>query len=467
MKKTLFVFAFLIFMHTIAPFGGLGAFAQLSTPPPSPDAEWKQRLGFAYVSVAYERPLLRGREAFGKLVPWGEVWRTGAGDCTNIKFSEDMEFGGQKVKKGKYSLFTIPTPLEWTIILNADTAQHGAFNYDAQKDILRIKAKPEAMANAQESFTIELTDIKQDYTGNLALSWDKTTVKIPLKSYADERIMADIQDKIFTKKTENANLFYNASMYYMNTNRDLKQALAWSQKAEGMDKENFYYVNQSTKILEKLSDYPAAIESAKRAVELGNKKGMKTTAANWQKKIDTWQQQTGTTTATPPAANAHGGHDQMKPFAKQTESKSSGDEVKVSVGLVLKNYYNLKNALIADDAKTANEQASELVKNMAAVPMNKMTAEQNTLFMSLSGKIKTDAQQIANAKDVKQQRERFNDLSNNIFALVKGLKANESAVYQQYCPMKKAYWLSDNAAIKNPYYGKMMLTCGKVTETLN
>jgi hypothetical protein len=292
MKKP-FISALLIIhfiLYIIASFGGLGAaFAQLSTPPPSPDAEWKQRLGFTYVSVVYERPIMRGREIFGKLVPWGEVWRTGAGDCSTIKFSEDVEFGGQRVKQGKYALFTIPTPTEWTIILNADTAQHGAFNYDAKKDILRIKIKPEAIGQSQESFTIELTDIKQDYTGNLALTWDKTTVKIPLKSYADERIMADIQEKIFVKKTENANLFYNASIYYMNTNRDLKQALAWSQKAEAMDKENFYYVNQSTKILEKLKDYPAAFESAKRAVELGNKKGMKNTAAAWQKKAEEWE----------------------------------------------------------------------------------------------------------------------------------------------------------------------------------
>lgn len=151
----------------------------------------------------------------------------------------------------------------------------------------------------------------------------------------------------------------------------------------------------------------------------------------------------------------------------ETSTKSSLDsEVQTGVNKLLVNYYAVKNALIADDGKTANAQAGELVKTLANVPMKKMNEDQHNVFMSLSDKIKTDAEQISKNTDVKKQRDYFNDLSNNVFALVKGLKANENPVYQQYCPMKKAYWLSDNAAVKNPYYGKVMLTCGKVTETL-
>lgn len=141
-------------------------------------------------------------------------------------------------------------------------------------------------------------------------------------------------------------------------------------------------------------------------------------------------------------------------------------EVKASITKSLKSYYALKNALTADDGKTANVQAGELVKTFSALPMAKLSSQQHTFFMGLSEKIKSDAQYINETKDIKKQRAHFNDLSNNIFALIKGLNANESPVYQQYCPMAKAYWLSDNAAVKNPYYGKSMLTCGKVSETL-
>jgi hypothetical protein len=161
--------------------------------------------------------------------------------------------------------------------------------------------------------------------------------------------------------------------------------------------------------------------------------------------------------------DAHAGHD-MK---TETSAKSSLDsEFQMSVNKMLVSYYAVKNALIADDGKTANAQAGELVKTLAAVPMKKMTEEQHKVFMGLSDKIKVDAEHINETQDVKHQRDHFNDLSNNLFTLVKGLKVNASPVYQQYCPMKKAYWLSDNASVKNPYYGKAMLTCGKVTETL-
>lgn len=157
---------------------------------------------------------------------------------------------------------------------------------------------------------------------------------------------------------------------------------------------------------------------------------------------------------------------QTDPHAAHEIKADTKNEVSASVTKILSNYYGIKNALIADDGNTASLQASELLKMLAAVPMAQMTTEQHTLFMSLVEKIKSDTQHIADTKEVKHQRDHFNDLSNNIFALVKGLKANQSPVYQQYCPMKQAYWLSDNSAIKNPYYGKMMLTCGKVTETL-
>jgi hypothetical protein len=161
--------------------------------------------------------------------------------------------------------------------------------------------------------------------------------------------------------------------------------------------------------------------------------------------------------------DAHAGHD-MK---METSSKSSLDsEVQTSLNKMLVNYYAVKNALITDDGKTANAQAGELVKTLASVPMKKMTEEQHKVFMDLSDKIKTGAEQISKNMEVKKQRSYFNDLSNNVFALVKGLKANANPVYQQYCPMAKGYWLSDNSAVKNPYYGKSMLTCGKVTETL-
>lgn len=452
MKK----FFFLGFLMSLS----LGVFAQLNIPEPSPSASFSQTLGFTKIKVEYARPGAKGREVFGKLIPYGEIWRTGASDCSTISFNDEVTIGGKKIAKGKYSLFSIPNVEQWTIIINTDTTLHGASGYDEKKDVHRFTVKPEKSARFYETFTIELSDIVKD-NGMLYLIWENTIAKFEIQSSAKERILADIDNKINKLKTDNSKLYYQAAEYYYNQRMELDQANNWIAKAVKMEPENFYYPNLQAKILENQGKFAEAIPVAQKAVILAKKDNMTQTATNWEKKIAVWQQATG---VKPQATNEHAGHD-MKEMKTETKPKLNAD-VQASFNKMLTNYYGVKNALIADDGKTANAQASEFVKILASVQMAKMTADQHTLFMDLSEKIKSDAQNISETKDVKKQRERFNDLSNNFFAMLKGLNANEQTVYQQYCPMAKGYWLSDNAAVKNPYYGKSMLTCGKVTETL-
>ena len=438
----------------------LGIFAQLNIPEPSPSASFSQTLGFTKIKVDYARPGTKGREVFGKLIPYGEIWRTGASDCSTISFNDEVTIGGKKIAKGKYSLFSIPNVEQWTIIINTDTTLHGASGYDEKKDVHRFTVKPEKSARFYETFTIELSDIVKD-NGMLYLIWENTMVKFEIQSNAKERILADIDNKINKLKTDNSKLFYQAAEYYYNQRMELDQANDWIAKAVKMEPENFYYPNLQAKILETQSKFAEAIPVALKAVILAKKGNMTQTATNWEKKIAIWQQSTGTK---PQATDEQKGHE-MKEMKTEIKPKLDVD-VQASLSKMLTNYYGVKNALIADDGKTANSQAGEFVKMLASVPMAKMNAEQHRIFMGLSEKVKLDAQNISETKDVKNQRERFNDLSNNFFTMLKGLNANEQPVYQQYCPMAKGYWLSDNSAVKNPYYGKAMLTCGKVTETL-
>lgn len=438
----------------------LGIFAQLNIPEPSPSASFSQTLGFTKIKVDYARPGTKGREVFGKLIPYGEIWRTGASDCSTISFNDEVTIGGKKIAKGKYSLFSIPNVEQWTIIINTDTTLHGASGYDEKKDVHRFTVKPEKSARFYETFTIELSDIVKD-NGMLYLIWENTMVKFEIQSNAKERILADIDNKINKLKTDNSKLFYQAAEYYYNQRMELDQANDWIAKAVKMEPENFYYPNLQAKILETQSKFAEAIPVAQKAVILAKKGNMTQTATNWEKKIAIWQQSTG---IKPQATDEQIGHE-MKEIKTEIKPKLNVD-VQASLSKMLTNYYGVKNALIADDGKTANSQAGEFVKMLASVPMAKMNAEQHTIFMGLSEKVKLDAQNISETKDVKNQRERFNDLSNNFFTMLKGLNANEQPVYQQYCPMAKGYWLSDNSAVKNPYYGKAMLTCGKVTETL-
>jgi len=137
-----------------------------------------------------------------------------------------------------------------------------------------------------------------------------------------------------------------------------------------------------------------------------------------------------------------------------------------SVNHVITAYFGVKNALTADNNGAAKSKAKELLAAITAVPADKLTAEQKTLWMAYSEKLQFDSRHISESAALDQQREYFASLSKNLFDVVKGLKLNTAVIYQQYCPMKKASWLSETAAIKNPYFGKQMLTCDKTTETL-
>lgn len=132
----------------------------------------------ANVKVSYGQPSKRDRVIFGKLVPYGEVWRTGANEATEITFAKDGTFGGKPVKAGTYSLFTIPGEKEWTFILNSELKQWGAYKYNEikGKDVLKVKAPASTVGAAVEKLTITLP------AGKLVLEWDKTKVEVPVKA---------------------------------------------------------------------------------------------------------------------------------------------------------------------------------------------------------------------------------------------------------------------------------------------
>jgi hypothetical protein len=134
---------------------------------------------------------------------------------------------------------------------------------------------------------------------------------------------------------------------------------------------------------------------------------------------------------------------------------------------LLTQYYALKNALIADNSSLAMKNAGTLLKEINAVKMETLSATEHTIWMKYYDKLKADATKINTSKDIEKQRTAFSSLSNNLWSTVKGLKIKDNgAIYIDYCPMKDAYWLSKESAIKNPYYGKSMLTCGSIKETI-
>ncbi|MBS1682478.1 MAG: DUF2911 domain-containing protein [Bacteroidetes bacterium] len=158
------------------------AFSQEAlSPRTSPLAITTARYKNTYLKITYSQPQKKGREIFGKLVPYGQVWRTGANEATEITVTDDIKINGTQLKAGTYSMFTIPGKEKWLVILNSDLGLWGAYNYNQKNDVLRFEAMAELIPGelVYEPFTIRI-DQKTD-TATLVLLWDRTQVNIPIQ----------------------------------------------------------------------------------------------------------------------------------------------------------------------------------------------------------------------------------------------------------------------------------------------
>jgi len=162
------------------------------------------------------------------------------------------------------------------------------------------------------------------------------------------------------------------------------------------------------------------------------------------------------------AQHEHGNHQKEidKPVTGSgSRSAVTGASSKQQLSQMLSLYYNIKNALVSGDVTSASTNAAQFLRVVNTIDF-KVISEGNIQILS------RDAGKLSNTKDLEQQRELFAALSSNMVAIVKVLKPGNEPVHVQYCPMKKASWLSSEKQIRNPYYGSSMLTCGEVTETL-
>jgi len=164
----------------------------------------------------------------------------------------------------------------------------------------------------------------------------------------------------------------------------------------------------------------------------------------------------------------HSGHNHST-TATTTEKPVEVKQVVNQLKAVFDNYFAVKDALVKTDGNTSSTKAKELLTAVNAVKMDKLTTEEHTVWMKVMKDLTFDAEHIADTKDASHQRDHFMSLSKNMYALIKVSKT-ETPTYYQFCPMandgKGANWLSKENAVKNPYYGNQMLTCGKVVETI-
>ncbi|MDO6813441.1 DUF2911 domain-containing protein [Tenacibaculum soleae] len=246
--------------------------AQIKTPAPSPSSKLEQAVGLSDVTVEYSRPGMRGRTIFGDLVPYGKVWRTGANQNTKVTFSTDVTIDGKELKKGTYALYTKPGKTSWEVIFYSDANNWGnPRKWDDKKVVLSTTVKADMMPMKIETFTMTIDDITNN-SAVLGLLWENAYVGVKFNTPTDKAVEASIAA---TMNGPKAGDYYSAAVYYLQSNKDIKKAATWINKAVDMTKDQprFWYLRQQSLILAKAGDKKGAIKAAKASLAGAEKAG--------------------------------------------------------------------------------------------------------------------------------------------------------------------------------------------------
>lgn len=239
---------------------------EFNMPLASPLVKVEQNFSTSYINLEYSRPAVKDRKVFGEMIPFGDVWRTGANATSKVSFGEELIIAGQAVKPGTYSLYTIPGEKEWTVMLNTDLDNWGADGYDESKNVMKANIPVVKLRENQESFLLNVEDITTT-SANLVLAWADTKIEIPIRADNHDRIM-----EYFAKELKGKNPPYmRAASYYLANNVKLDEAAKYMEMAIKESPEAYYMYWTQAQILEKLGKKDDALKSAKVAAEMAKK----------------------------------------------------------------------------------------------------------------------------------------------------------------------------------------------------
>ena len=264
------------------------AFAQITIPKKSPYAKIYQKVGLTDINIEYSRPSARGRTIFGDLVPYNQLWRTGANASTKIKLSTDVEILGQEVPAGQYAIYTIPNKDSWEFVFHKNTSLWGTGgkDYSETENLMRFKVESQTEANFAETFQISIEDLS-DIQCTIILAWGHTRVAFQVDLETDLEVLKNI-DKAMQGVA--ANTYYSAASYYLDKQLDLNKALGWIDKA--IDQTNScWMVRKKAQILFAQNKTSSAIEVNRKALKLAEKAGREMYMNSIQKEIDAWQKE--------------------------------------------------------------------------------------------------------------------------------------------------------------------------------
>lgn len=262
-----------IIVATLLIFAGFqvrGQGVDFNFPSFSPKGSISQVVGNTRIAIEYERPSVRKREIFGGLVPWDQVWRTGAGNATKIRFDKEVKIGGQKVAPGHYAILTIPNPDEWVVIINSDTTLYGSFDYDYNQDVARFVVIPNETSRFYETLNFDMELNQHDAA--LYLSWANTQISFTIETTTNAIIYKLIQEELLTGKNKVADNYAGAAAYLAYRGIDLGDALKLAEKAKDLDKESEWFSSIKIGVYESLKLYDLALEEISQAIALLKRK---------------------------------------------------------------------------------------------------------------------------------------------------------------------------------------------------
>jgi hypothetical protein len=287
---------------------GTSVLAQIQTPRPSQKASVMQRVGVTDITITYSRPAVKGRKIWGDplpgqtatgeatlddqnkrpagapIVPYGHVWRTGANEATQFVVTDDVLINGQKLAAGSYSLHTIPTKDEWTIVFNGTANQWGSFDYDPAKDTLRVKVKPEWLKDNQEWLEYTFDPVTED-SAQVNIRWEKInvpfTVKVPDVAATT---LSHLKTTVGNAKPDDWRTPMQAGNYLINNQNpaDDEQGMAWLDQSIKV-KETFQNLAAKANALYKAGKKQEAIALGEQAVQKG--KADKADTTNFEKRL--------------------------------------------------------------------------------------------------------------------------------------------------------------------------------------
>ncbi|MEZ4874723.1 MAG: DUF2911 domain-containing protein [Flavobacteriaceae bacterium] len=276
-----------ILLFVAVSFFTYSGFSQIETPAASPSQKIEQTVGLTNVTLEYSRPSMKGRKIFGDLVPYDNVWRTGANANTKITFSDDVMVNGTTLKAGSYAIYTKPSQRTWEVYFYTDTNNWGTpQEWDEAKVASTVKVNTYPIPMPIETFTMSFDDLTNS-TANLGIMWENLYVGVPITFMTDKAVSANIE-KVMGGPSSND--YYAAAVYYLEADKDINKAKMWIDKAIAMrEQPAFWYYRQQSLIYAKAGDKKGAIAAAKTSLDLATKAGNADYIALNKKSLSVWE----------------------------------------------------------------------------------------------------------------------------------------------------------------------------------